>query len=299
MRPKMVIITPTYNRINTLPRLYESLKSQKDKNFEWLIIDDGSTDGTNFYIERIIKENIIQIKYLFQKNGGKSRALNLGFSSVNDTAIFVVVDSDDLLHPIATETIFKYMDRYSNNDEVGAFFFHYETNKGKIINSKGKAIEQDYLMTRYQYNNKFKPNDGCICYLSKVVSKYKYPEFEGEKYVGPTVLQMEMANEFKIIFSPEIIGIAEYQKDGLTQSGRKLRFKSPMGMICYAKLMVNPKSNIFTQIKYAISIWPYAKIANKSFVDIVKMVGRPILLLASYVPGQLLAIYWNRISKKI
>jgi glycosyltransferase involved in cell wall biosynthesis len=294
MRKKMVIITPTYNRMNTLPRLYESLKSQNDKNFEWLIIDDGSIDGTNLYVERIIKENIIQIKYLFQKNGGKSRALNLGFSSVNDTTIFVVVDSDDLLHPIATETIFKYMDRYSDNDEVGAFFFHYETNKGKIINSKGKAIEQDHLMTRYQYNNKFKSNDGCICYLSKVVSKYKYPEFDGEKYVGPTVLQMEMADEYKIVFSPTVIGVAEYLEGGLTGKGRLLRLRNPMGMIYYAKLMMSPKSSVFTQIKYAISIWPYANIANKSFIDIVKMVGRPVILLVTYIPGQILSIYWNR-----
>lgn len=299
MDKKIVIITPTYNRVKTLPRLYESLKLQNNKSFEWLIVDDGSIDETNLYVNQIIKENIIKIKYIYQNNGGKSRALNRGFSIVKDATVFVVVDSDDFLLPTAIETIFEYMAKYSNNTEVGAFFFHYKTSDGKIIKPSGKVIETDQLMTRYQYNNKFRLNDGCICYLSKVIKKYKYPEFKNEKYVGPTVIQMEMADEYKIVFSPKVIGVAEYLEDGLTGKSRLLRLRNPMGMIYYAKLMMSHKSRILIQVKYAISIWPYANIANKSFVDIVKMVGRPILLLASYVPGQLLAIYWNRISKKI
>jgi glycosyltransferase involved in cell wall biosynthesis len=289
----VVILTSTYNRANTLTKLYISLKSQNDNNFSWLIIDDGSTDNTKELVEDMINENKIDIKYVYQENGGKARALNKGFLQSSNAMVYVVVDSDDYLLPGAVEIIKKYLKEYCANERIGALFFHYNTPDGKVLKPKGELIKKDYIMSPYEYNRIFGKNDGCICYLKRVIEKYKYPEFEGEKYVGPTVIQMEMADEFKIVFSPKVIGVAEYQKGGLTQSGRRLRLKNPMGMIYYAKLMMSSKSSVFTQFKYAISIWPYAKIAKKSFIDVVRMVGRPILLLVTYIPGQILAIYWN------
>ncbi|MGD6991122.1 glycosyltransferase family A protein [Sutcliffiella horikoshii] len=295
---EIVILTPSYNRAKTLTKLYESLIKQGDNNFEWLIVDDGSTDETRVLVKKMKMEGKIKIKYIVQQNGGKARALNRGFSYCDYASVFVVVDSDDYLLPSAIKTIQDYLERYRDNKEVGAFFFHYQTPSGSILKPDGKVIDSDKMLTRYQYNNIYKKNDGCICYLNKAVKKYRYPEFSGENYVGPTVIQLEMANEYKIIFSPKIVGVAEYLDGGLSKSGRLLRVKNPMGMLYYVKLMLSSKSNIFTQMKYALSIWPYAKYANKSFLDIVKMVRRPILLCSTYIPGQILYLYWNKKFKK-
>lgn len=58
------IITPTYNRAKTLPRLYESIKNQTFKNFEWIVGDDGSTDDTENLIKGFKKDAPFKIRYI-------------------------------------------------------------------------------------------------------------------------------------------------------------------------------------------------------------------------------------------
>lgn len=294
----IVILTPTYNRADKLPRLYKSLKSQNTDNFKWVIIDDGSRDNTDILVERMKEENILNIEYIYQKNGGKARAINKGFSECKNAQVYIIVDSDDYLLPNAITTVENYLNYYGENSIIGSFFFHYKTTDGKILKPNGKLIENDYITDPYDYNRHYGKNDGCICFLKRSTEKYKYPQFEGEKYVAPTVMLMEMSNEFKIVYSPEVIGIAEYQKGGLTNSGRGFRLKNPNGMIHYAKLMMSRKASIKDQIKYAISIWPYAKLANKSFFEILKIIERPILTIATFLPGQILYFIWKRKLKE-
>ena len=74
------VFTPTFNRAYTLPIVYESLKKQTFRDFEWLIVDDGSTDNTRDLVETWQKEAKFQIRYFWQKNGGKHRARNFGVS---------------------------------------------------------------------------------------------------------------------------------------------------------------------------------------------------------------------------
>lgn len=77
--PYFTVFTPTYNRGYTLSRLYESLKSQGTTDFEWMIVDDGSTDNTYQLVEKWIQEEKnFSIRYLKKENGGKPRAINYG-----------------------------------------------------------------------------------------------------------------------------------------------------------------------------------------------------------------------------
>lgn len=291
---KIVILTSSYNRVKTLPKLYDSLKKQNHKKFDWLIVDDGSQDETETLVSEIVNDNIINVKYLYQDNSGKAKALNYGFEQADYASVFVVVDSDDYLLPTAVETIADYLEKFENDNEIGAFFFYYKTPDGKVIKPSGITIESDIILTRYHYNNIYKLNDGCVCYLNRSVKEYKYPEYEDEKYIGPTVIQLEMAKKYKILFSSKVVGVAEYLEGGLSKSGRQLRLKNPLGMMHYCNLMISPEASVVTQIKYAISIWPYARNANKTFFDVLKMVKRPVLLSLTFIPGQFLLALWNR-----
>ncbi|MBD1221304.1 glycosyltransferase family 2 protein [Virgibacillus halodenitrificans] len=291
----ITILTPTYNRAHTLPTLYESLKSQDNQNFDWLIVDDGSTDETRSLIEGFVNENVVNIIYIYQSNGGKARALNTGFSKSKHSLIYAVVDSDDYLLPSATQIFNDYIRKYEKDKEIGGFFFLYNTSDGKLLNTHGDVVNEDESLTRYEYNNKYRQNDGCICYFNRAISKYKYPEYEGESYIGPTVIQMEMADDFKFVFSPEVVGVAEYLEGGISKSGRKLRLKNPFGMIHYSNLMMSKRNGIITQIKYAISIWPYAKIAKKNFLETLKLGDRPALIVLTFLPGLLLYFKWRKL----
>ena len=93
---KITVFTPTFNRAHILPKLYNSLLKQTNQNFEWLIVDDGSTDNSKTIIDEWIKQNRIVIKYFYQKNSGKMMAHNLGVLK-SEEELFMCVDSDDYL----------------------------------------------------------------------------------------------------------------------------------------------------------------------------------------------------------
>lgn len=76
MTTTLTILTPTYNRAYILPKLYASLVEQTNKHFDWMVVDDGSTDNTEQLISEFIADGKINIVYIKQKNGGKHRALN-------------------------------------------------------------------------------------------------------------------------------------------------------------------------------------------------------------------------------
>ena len=104
MKATLTIFTPAYNRAYTLHKCYESLKKQTNKDFEWLIIDDGSTDNTRELVQSWIEENLIPIKYHYQKNQGMHGAHNSAYELI-DTKLNVCIDSDDYMPDDAVEKI--------------------------------------------------------------------------------------------------------------------------------------------------------------------------------------------------
>lgn len=288
----ITILTPTFNRADTIEKLYNSLLNQTQSDFQWVVVDDGSTDDTKKLISEYIENNLINIKYIYQENGGKARALNRAFRSI-DTKVFVVVDSDDYLKNEAIEIIKKYLTYTESNNEIGGFFFHYEEHNVGKIHSR-KELNKDRVLNCFEYFEEYGKHDGCLCYLNKVVKKYQYPEYTGEKYIGPTVLQMKMSDEFKILYSPVVIGIAAYQPNGLTNSGRYLRVNNPLGMRYYNFLKQKRTKNRLEKLKTSIFIWSYAKIGKtkESFIDQLKTNNHYLYMFLSYIPGLLLSKYW-------
>ena len=88
------IITPSYNRANLLPKAYESLKKQTSKDFEWIVVDDGSKDNTDEVVQKFISENQIEIKFIKKENGGKHTAVNRGVKEACGELV-LILDSDD------------------------------------------------------------------------------------------------------------------------------------------------------------------------------------------------------------
>jgi glycosyltransferase involved in cell wall biosynthesis len=100
------VFTPTYNRRHTLHRVYESLKAQTYRDFEWLIVDDGSTDNTCELVEQWQQENLVPIRYIYQENSHKHIAFNRGVREAKGE-LFLTFDSDDSCEPQALDR-FKY-----------------------------------------------------------------------------------------------------------------------------------------------------------------------------------------------
>ena len=94
MEKTLTIFTPAYNRAHTIDRTYQSLIRQTCKDFLWLIVDDGSTDGTKKLVEGWIRENKIPISYIYQENQGMHGAHNTAYKNIT-TELNTCIDSDD------------------------------------------------------------------------------------------------------------------------------------------------------------------------------------------------------------
>src|SRR6478672_805827 len=149
--PLFTIYTATYNRKDLLPRAYESVKKQTLRDFEWLIIDDGSTDGTDELIKRWQVEADFPIRYIWQPNGGKHTAINkIGETSRGE---FVTsVDSDDEMVPETLERFKFQWDRLSDKEKerVGGIICLSKDQDGNIVgDSFPKEWEIVDLMKMY------------------------------------------------------------------------------------------------------------------------------------------------------
>lgn len=110
-KAKITVFTPVYNRADTLPRLYESLKRQTDQSFVWIIVNDGSTDESEKLVKTWVTEHKLDIKYFYQENAGKPTAHNQGVKET-ETELFVCVDSDDYLKDDGIEKILMHWEKY-------------------------------------------------------------------------------------------------------------------------------------------------------------------------------------------
>ncbi|MGC8972440.1 MAG: glycosyltransferase family A protein, partial [bacterium] len=102
----ITLFTPTYNREKLLSRLYESIKRQSFSNFEWIIVDDGSTDNTEQMVESWLKESTFDIRYFYQQNSGKHIAINKGVREARGE-LFFIIDSDDWLGDDSLQDIWQ------------------------------------------------------------------------------------------------------------------------------------------------------------------------------------------------
>ena len=124
-------LTATYNREHTLNRLFHSLQNQIFKDFDWLIIDDGSTDKTRDLIEEFKSKAEFPITYVYKVNGGKYSALIEAKSHLINPYV-IVLDSDDEVLPNCLEIFKKHFDSSSNLDEV----------RGRCVDAKMNLLEK-------------------------------------------------------------------------------------------------------------------------------------------------------------
>ena len=131
-RKKITVFTPTYNRAYCLYKCYESMKRQTSKDFEWLIIDDGSSDRTGELVKGWIKEeNSFPIRYIYKKNGGMHTAYNVAYENI-DTELAMNIDSDDYLTDTAIEDILNFWKK-NKKENVGGIYALDQYENGEII----------------------------------------------------------------------------------------------------------------------------------------------------------------------
>lgn len=289
------ILTPTYNRKNTLSKLYDSLVKQTSKNFEWVIVDDGSTDATDELIQSFILEKKIAIKFFYKKNGGKHTAINYGVNKIKGDAV-LIVDSDDYLLPYAIEYIVEYKKKYFANKKIGALSFlrvnsNYQT-IGKIY--KGNEIISNNIDFRY---NKGFLGDMAEVYKTSILKQYPFPVFENENYLSEAIIWNKIALNYDTVYINDGIYVTEYLKDGLTFNSLLLRYKNPIGAAANANLFLNKKFKNIIRMKNAILYNCFSLLAKNK--KMLKEGNSKLLIILFFLPGLLLFILLKFKYKKL
>ena len=284
--PCLTIFTPTYNRAHTLPRTYSSLKEQTCKEFEWLIIDDGSSDGTRELVQGWIDESIIPIRYIYQNNQGMHGAHNTAYKSIT-TELNTCIDSDDYMPSDAVEKIVSFWKANGSDEFAGIVGLDYAEDGGLIGSAFPEGMEETTLSGFYGSGGR---GDKKLVYRTEVITRYPdYPLFEGEKYFSLGYKYLLIDQDYKLLTINEPLVIVDYQADG-----------SSLNM--YRQYWNNPKGFMFLR-KEHMRLYRSLKVRFKSCIHYVSHCIRarkreelfnnpcPLITVLALIPG--VALYYR------
>lgn len=254
----VTVFTPTYNRGYAINNLYQSLLRQTSMDFEWVVIDDGSTDGTeDLFTKWNSNEKGFSINYLKTSNGGKHRAINKGL----DLAVgkmFFIVDSDDFIIDTAIEIIIKKENMINNAEKYAGVAF----NKGKDRNIiHGKTFNSEFVdatsLQRRKYNI---IGDKAEVFYTDLLKNYKFPEFDDEVFITENVVWYRIANDgYRFRWFNKIIYICDYLNDGLSKNAENIVLNSFNGYTYHVKETLKYKISFVEKV---ILIGVYSRTAE-------------------------------------
>lgn len=224
MCARITVFTPTYNRRELLTGLYQSLIKQINKNFIWLIVDDGSTDDTREHVEKWIKENKIHIEYVYQSNSGKMRAHNTAVKYCK-TEFLLDIDSDDKAHPDCIEFLYSNLSLIESEEACGVMCFYKEV--GKDTNTSVFKKWNDTFVTLSQINNSGYKGETTLLFKTEVLKKFPFPEIDGEKFIPEGYIYSQIDKKYKYLCKNKNIVYGNYQADGYSQNSIKLYVNNP------------------------------------------------------------------------
>lgn len=239
----LTIHTATYNRAYILPKAYDSLCKQTNKNFEWVITDDGSTDNTKELVTQWIKEADFPIIYNPLQHVGIPRALNSGVSKAS-TAWFMMLDSDDFILPQTVEKACKWLKEIESDKRfAGIGFARCYPNGNYMKDQTPIMINGEYTdCTHLERKNYALNMDMCEIHRTLLFKQFPFQYWPTEKYAPEQLNFYEIALAgYKLRWRAEKLYICEYLPDGQTKDDRLVK-NNPMGFaMMYNQLLLTDK----------------------------------------------------------
>jgi glycosyltransferase involved in cell wall biosynthesis len=266
----ITIFTPSYNRAHLLKRVYESLLKQTNTCFEWIIVDDGSTDATEQVCQSFLLEHNIPITYHRQENKGKHFAINQGVKMAKGDLI-LILDSDDALTNDAIQQIIKNAKEVIDNPNIAGIVGRKIYFDSKLIgNLIGTNIISNALNIRYQHKI---GGDLAEVYKKEVLREFPFPEIDNEKFCAESLVWNRIALKYNLLYTDIPIYQVEYLPDGLSSEIVKIRMTSPItSMICYSEL-ASYKIPFIQKVKAILNFWRFSFNSNWSFFKKVSRVN--------------------------
>lgn len=206
---RLTIFTPTYNRAHTIERTYHSLCRQSCKEFDWLIIDDGSTDNTASIVKAWVAENKIPIRYVYKENGGLYTGYNVAYSLI-ESELCVCVDSDDYMPDDAVEKIYRCWIERGGEQYAGLIGLDFHLDGTPIGGYFPTGLDNVWFMDLYikkLHLGDVKP----VLRTDLMKTVAPMVGFEGEKNFNPAYMMMQVCDRYPILLLNENLCFVDYQ----------------------------------------------------------------------------------------
>ena len=280
----ITVLTPTFNR-GGLQSLWDSLQKQTVKDFEWLVVDDGSTDGTKNLITQLQEKSDFPIRYIYKNNGGKHTALNVGIQTICSELIFIV-DSDDCVTDDAVESILKIHKKYRSQNNICGYAFLRAFPDGKVNGKKFDVNEKIGSYIDVRVNGDDTGADKAEVFKTHCLKEFPFPEYPNEKFLGEDLVWVRMARKYEMVHINKAIYVGNYLEDGLTNNRRKHNIASPVGCMHRAEEFMESDLKTRYRIKGGLQYIVYGRFAGVKVVDLIRK-SRHKVLATVCIPGGL------------
>lgn len=289
----ITVFTPTFNRAYILPKLFDSLRAQTAYEFEWVIVDDGSTDGTEDLVSSFKEFQVsgvvpFEIRYFKQENGGKHRAINRGIREARGD-LFVIVDSDDQLTPDAVEWIIK---QWEGIEALDGWKNQFAGLSGIRITPDGKKIGGDADFGTIDANameireKHHVQGDLAEVFRTDVLRQFPFPEFEEERFCPEALVWFRIAQRYQLRFVHHGIYVCDYLPDGLTAKIVRVRHRSPLSSMTYYSELFGYEKTVRLKLRAAINFWRFVKnthlgrVQEMGMLNLLSLCALPLGMLA-------------------
>lgn len=252
------VFTPTYNRAYCLHRAWEGLKSQTYRDFEWVIIDDGSADNTKELVNAWKKEADFPVTYVWQPNQGKHIAFNTA-SPLFKGKLYVGLDSDDTVKPHWLERCKFHWDKFTEDDKrkVAGMIYLAENQYGKLIGDKFPDDNMDVDFYAYTIKHKIVGDKGFFIQMD-IFKSFPFPSDVKNVYLPEGYFFHALSQKWKLRTCNEIL-IVPFIEDRTDHTTLELRKPKNYAGNCYGHLAFLKFGTRLFWVK------PYTFLANAVF----------------------------------
>lgn len=261
----ITIFTPTYNRGFCIDRVYKSLLEQKNKDFIWLVVDDGSSDNTSLLIEGWIKDAQIDVEYIYQENKGMLGAHNTAHQFIK-TELAVCVDSDDYLPNNAVAEILEIWGGIKMDESISGIIGLDAFQNGEIIGEKFQksSVKMNFFETLKCTGDKK------YVYRTELLKKFgPYPEIPNEKFPAQGYLYRKIGEKYDSFVINKVLCIVEYLEGGNSANKIISYKKNPVGYRLYRELCMEVEPKLKDRLRnsvHYVSCCMFSKDYKKIFI---------------------------------
>lgn len=284
--PKFTVFTPTYNRAYCLGNVYQSLLDQTFRDFEWLVIDDGSEDGTLGLLENWRVQGDICIRYERQMHNGVHVAHNRAIKRAAGE-LFLRLDSDDRILPNTLERLHYHWLGIPVDERQ-----RYSGVQCLCMDAAGRVIGDCYPQDAWDgFANELVRLSGEKWGFHRVdiLRQYPFPVFLGERFVPEGIVWNRIGIKYRMRCINEALRIYLIGEDSLTRRMVAIRYQSPLGSILFYKEFMCLRVPAVLALRAAANYVRFSLTAGLGFLEIVQGAARKALVVLAFPAG--LAIY--------